>query len=74
MNFPRPALNIILPAVKLNRSIIKLNHLWSTYIGGGDTDLPLGLGIDNSNNIIITGRTDSFNFPTTTGAFNQVDR
>ena len=54
--------------------VTKLNStgsspLFSTYIGGSQTDRAHGLAIDASGNAYVTGMTTSTNFPTTPGAF-----
>ncbi|WP_160144200.1 SBBP repeat-containing protein [Chryseolinea soli] len=43
--------------------------LWSTFLGGSGTDTGYGITTDSNNNIILTGQTESVNFPTTPGAF-----
>jgi len=43
--------------------------LYSTYLGGGDTDSGNGIALDTSANAYVTGDTESSNFPTTAGAF-----
>ncbi len=43
--------------------------LYATFIGGNGTDTALGIAIDAQGNAYITGRTESTNFPVTTGAF-----
>ncbi|MFW9990806.1 MAG: SBBP repeat-containing protein [Candidatus Odinarchaeota archaeon] len=45
--------------------------LYSTYIGGSDTDNGIGIAIDSAGNACITGGTRSPDFPTTAGAFNE---
>jgi hypothetical protein len=37
--------------------------VFSTYLGGSQTDSGLGIAIDNNQNVYITGRTDSPDFP-----------
>jgi hypothetical protein len=38
--------------------------VFSTYLGGSQTDAGLGLTIDDNDNVYVTGRTDSPDFPT----------
>jgi len=37
--------------------------IWLTYYGGSDTEQPWALSIDQSSNIVITGETESSDFP-----------
>ena len=48
-------------------------RLWATYYGGSDHDWGEDICTDNSDNLYVTGRTQSPNFPTQllTGAYNQ---
>ncbi len=46
------------------------NMVWSTYLGGNDDDAAYSLQFDQSGNVIITGGTESNDFPITNGAFN----
>lgn len=46
--------------------------IYSTYIGGNSADYGTGIVVDSARNVYITGVTNSFNFPTTAGAFSTV--
>jgi hypothetical protein len=56
---------------KLNRSGSAL--VYSTYLGGTDFDLALGITVDEGGNAYVVGLTQSGNFPTTLGAFQPTD-
>jgi uncharacterized repeat protein (TIGR01451 family) len=43
--------------------------LYSTYLGGSGNDEAYGIAVDGSDSAYVIGRTDSTNFPTTSGAF-----
>ncbi|HEY0170769.1 MAG TPA: SBBP repeat-containing protein, partial [Pyrinomonadaceae bacterium] len=43
--------------------------VYSTYLGGGDTDEGYGIAVDADGNAYVAGRTISTNFPVTAGAF-----
>ncbi len=50
-----------------------LAHLmWSTYLGGSKDDAVYSIDCDNDYNVIVTGGTNSLNFPTTTGAYRTI--
>ncbi|WP_455142860.1 SBBP repeat-containing protein [Candidatus Hodarchaeum mangrovi] len=55
--------------------VVKLNSsseiVWSIVIGGSENDFCDSIKVDKENNIIITGRTFSFNYPTL-NAFNPM--
>jgi uncharacterized protein (TIGR03437 family) len=55
---------------KLNPSGTAL--VYSTYLGGNNTDTGLGITVDTAGNAYITGNTESPNFPTTSGAFQRI--
>ncbi len=39
--------------------------LWATYLGGSDQDAPVGMAVDNQDNVYVTGNTTSPDFPAT---------
>ncbi|MBC7798216.1 MAG: SBBP repeat-containing protein, partial [Pyrinomonadaceae bacterium] len=43
--------------------------LYSTFLGGANTDEARGIAVDSANNAYVVGRTLSNDFPATTGAF-----
>ncbi len=43
----------------------------STYLGGDGDECGFGVGLDHDNNIVVTGCTDSPDFPTTPGAYDE---
>jgi len=43
--------------------------LYSTYIGGINNDYPHSMIVDNLGNLYISGKTNSANFPSTTGSY-----
>ncbi len=47
-------------------------RLWATYYGGSDFDTGNGIAADNSGDVVITGCTQSSDFPVTSGAFQTV--
>ena len=68
MYFPERLQEWLQRAAKLSANLQSL--LWCTYLGGsGDEEPRGGIGIDGSDNIYVSGQTDSSNFPTTAGAY-----
>jgi hypothetical protein len=58
----------------LDAFVTKLNAagtalVYSSYLGGDDSDWAFGIAVDSTGNAYLTGSTDSPCFPTTTGAF-----
>ena len=47
--------------------------VYSSYLGGLGNDIGNGIALDSTNNVYITGNTDSTNFPTTPGAYQTVN-
>jgi hypothetical protein len=46
---------------------------WSTLLGGTEYDQGYAIAVDNSGNAFVTGVTQSADFPTTAGAFDETD-
>jgi hypothetical protein len=42
---------------------------WSSYIGGNTDDLAFGMTLDSSGDVVITGSTNSPDYPTTVGSY-----
>jgi hypothetical protein len=55
--------------LKLNHNGSKLN--FSTFIGGSQNDVGRNILLDRNENIIVTGNTDSTNFPITNDSFDD---
>jgi hypothetical protein len=47
--------------------------VYSTYLGGSDEDEGSGIAVDEDGQAYVTGLTDSINFPTTPGAFQDIN-
>src|ERR671910_776749 len=45
---------------------------YSTFLGGTGDDRGWGIAVDGSDRAYVTGRTDSANYPTTSGAFDRI--
>ncbi|MBI3665354.1 MAG: SBBP repeat-containing protein, partial [Acidobacteria bacterium] len=43
--------------------------VFSTYLGGSDSDIAWGIGVDSSGNVVVAGETRSTDFPVTADAF-----
>ncbi|HEX7333207.1 MAG TPA: SBBP repeat-containing protein [Pyrinomonadaceae bacterium] len=60
--------------VRADAFVTKLNLsgstlVYSTFLGGTDSESGLGIAVDTSGSAYVTGDTSSFDFPTTVGAF-----
>lgn len=54
--------------------VIKLNPtgtdaIYATYLGGSGSDIPMGVALDPSGALYVSGHTDSADFPTSVGAY-----
>jgi hypothetical protein len=54
--------------------VAKLNptgsaFVYFTYVGGSGTEMGISVSVGNANNALVTGQTDSTDFPTTNGSF-----
>ena len=45
--------------------------IYSTYLGGGDSEAPHSLMMDNDGNLVVMGSTGSTNFPVTDNSYSQ---
>lgn len=45
------------------------NVIWSSFLGGEEHDAGYSLALDNNDDLIVTGGTNSLSFPTTSGAY-----
>jgi hypothetical protein len=45
--------------------------VWSTYLGGFDPDFLRGMSVDAAGRVTVCGDTDSADYPTTSGAFDE---
>jgi Beta-propeller repeat len=65
------------PGIGSDAFITELNAtgsaiLYSTYLGGTNTDYGADVALDSAGNVYVTGETRSADFPTTANAFDQV--
>jgi hypothetical protein len=59
-----------------NTFVTKINPtgsalVYSTYLGGNNSDAGFGIAVDSTDNVYVTGYTGSTNFPTTSNAFQK---
>jgi hypothetical protein len=50
----------------------EIELVWSTFLGGDGSEGAYGIALDGSGNVYVTGDTESPNFPTTFGAFDEI--
>ncbi|HLL23138.1 MAG TPA: SBBP repeat-containing protein, partial [Kofleriaceae bacterium] len=60
--------DVVVSRLSANGSTLQM----STYIGGSAFETGTGIALDANNNIYVSGRTSSTNFPTTAGAYKVV--
>lgn len=53
--------------VKMDNQLTSI--IWSSYLGGSENDAIYSLALDDSDDIYVTGGTNSTNFPTTSNAY-----
>jgi len=49
----------------------EIDLLWGTFLGGKDTDRGLGIAVDGTGCVYVTGQTRSVGFPTTVGVYDE---
>lgn len=64
------------PSMPSDIAISKFNAagntlIYSTYIGGSSDEMPHSLVVDNNNNLILAGKSQSTDYPFTTGTFDS---
>jgi hypothetical protein len=75
-NFPTTAGAFDTVRNGIDAFVTKLNPagsalVYSTFLGGSNADQGFGIAVDPAGNAYVTGQTQSNNFPTTTGAFDE---
>lgn len=75
---PFPTMNAKQPSINGtgNGFVTKLNSsgsalVYSTYLGGGSSDIATAVAVDSINQAYVTGATQNSTFPVTAGAFQQ---
>jgi len=48
--------------------------VYSTYLGGRSTNLPTAIAVDGAGNVYLAGKTGSWDFPVTPGAFQKTNK
>jgi hypothetical protein len=76
-----PVFNAVqpMPGSPPDAFVTKLNAagtapIFSTYLGGNLSDQARGIAINTAGDVYVVGSTDSYNFPTTAGAFQPFNR
>lgn len=67
VNFAGGVADIVLTKYDTSGSFL----IYSTYLGGSGTEVPSSLVVNNSNQLVLMGTTGSFDFPVTTGSWDN---
>lgn len=71
MSRPLPTILLFAVAVLMSAALAPADFLSATFVGGSDYDNGHALALSPTGNLIIAGRSQSSDFPTTAGAYDQ---